>query len=89
MKLLSVLDFSTAGLGAAVKRFFLSLVKTMAAAGIAYILLRLDSVHISNYVRPMYAGDALVLLAGVRSIFAFLEEWLTTSPTQTAVTPLA
>lgn len=73
-----VFDFSVAGLGAGVKRFFISLLKTAGAAAVAYILLKLDSVHVTDFVKPMFAGYALMLFAAIRAVFAFLEEWLLT-----------
>lgn len=85
MKLFAGFDFSTAGLGAGLKRFIFSLLKTMAAAGIGYILLRLDNLHVANFVEPQYAGIAVATLAGIRGIFALIDEWLTTQKVETIV----
>lgn len=73
-----VFDFSSAGLVSGFKRFFISLLKTAGAAAVAYVLLKLDSIHITDYVKPMFAGYALMLFASIRAVFAFLEEWLLT-----------
>jgi hypothetical protein len=75
------LDFSSAGVKLALKEFFTSLLKTALAAAIGYVILRLDGLHVSSYIDPMYAALAAAGIATLRALLTSLSKWATTTPT--------
>lgn len=74
-------DFSSAGWKEGVKEFFLSLFKTAVAAVIVYLGVKLDGLHLANFVKPMYALYAGLGLAGVRALMTSIYIWATTTAT--------
>lgn len=74
------IDFSSAGLKEGTLKGLRSLARTMIAAGIAYLSLRLDNLHVANFVKPEYAANALVAVGGLHALLSFLGKWLTTTP---------
>lgn len=78
-----VLDFSKVGWKLAVKEFSLSLIKTAAAAGVAFAIQRLAEIHL-----PVDSMDAAAVIAAVgllRALLTSLGKWLTVTQTSEVV----
>lgn len=75
------IDFSSAGFKKGLLNGLASLGKTMAAAAIAYVGLRLDNLHVANYVKPEYAVYAVTLIGFLHAAMTAAYHWLTTTPT--------
>ena len=82
------IDFSSAGLKKGLLNGLASLGKTMLAAGIAYVGLRLDNLHVATYVKPQYALYALSLVGMLHAAMTAAYHWLTTPAVEAVPTVL-
>jgi hypothetical protein len=73
-----IFDFSKAGWKLAVKEFFLSLVKTVVAAAIVYVGVKLNNLNVSEFVKPEYAVIGTAVIGLVRAGLTSLYKWSTT-----------
>jgi small basic protein len=84
-----IFDFSKAGWKLAVKEFFLSLVKTVVAAAIVYIGVKLNNLDVSTFVSPEYAVIGTAVIGLVRAGLTSIYKWATTIDTIPAGTQIS